>query len=617
MIFRKIQFDKNETDKVGLKEISLIDKPLGNVVALVGQNGAGKTRVLNLVKDYINHLNGRAIWHRYIDELPREIQNDYFFLFQQELKQPGNLYERKITNAQNFLTANRAILSKHVKFINSDDIKKVKGSLKNNLTFENIIKNNFTKDGAINEFQDFFTPDAFTFLKNRANTILKNRFRLFLKYNKDLGRINKEIEANEDNILFNVFQKYIQLFLGSEFSFDTEDNDDNELRSILMLDGAKFDIENLSPGQKILFSYAIFFFYLEVSTSTHIEESVIIIDEPELHLHPIAQIKLIDALRKIVENRGQLWIATHSIHILSHLNYDEIFMVKNGKIHTPNRTMPGNTLLELMGVDENVNHLNSFISSTSDWAYANFMTQCLKSPEVIFNIDTKDPQYILFKNFIIASEINLLDFGAGKGRLGYTINEDDKLSQRVNYFAFEPSLEFKESLLAVPNIRTVISDVNELGGYKFDVVLLCNVLHEIHPKEWLSVIENIRFILNYSGYLIIIEDNNLPKGERANDYGYLILNNRQIKTLFGGRELLELDKLSEKYEGRFSFCAIPRENMFVSKESVVQAISELNSSTYQAIKTMTLEGDVAKGRMYANLTQLYINSTIALEDMLR
>ena len=124
------------------------------------------------------------------------------------------------------------------------------------------------------------------------------------------------------------------------------------------------------------------------------------------------------------------------------------------------------------------------------------MAQCFKEPDVVFGNDPNDPQFILFRKFIEnSSKIDLLDFGAGKGRIGYTLNEDINVSQKTKYFAFEPDKGNYDLLNNVPNIQKVFSKAIEIPDNSFDCVLLCNVLHEIHPSEWKSSLEIIKRIL--------------------------------------------------------------------------------------------------------------------------
>ncbi len=62
--------------------------------------------------------------------------------------------------------------------------------------------------------------------------------------------------------------------------------------------------------------------------------SIILIDEPELSLHPKWQQRIIEVYKKIGEN-NQIIIATHSPHILGSVSNEKILILyrdENGKI---------------------------------------------------------------------------------------------------------------------------------------------------------------------------------------------------------------------------------------------------------------------------------------------
>ena len=64
------------------------------------------------------------------------------------------------------------------------------------------------------------------------------------------------------------------------------------------------------------------------------KNSIILIDEPELSLHPKWQQRIIEVYKKIGEN-NQIIIATHSPHILGSVSSENIFILyreENGKI---------------------------------------------------------------------------------------------------------------------------------------------------------------------------------------------------------------------------------------------------------------------------------------------
>ena len=62
--------------------------------------------------------------------------------------------------------------------------------------------------------------------------------------------------------------------------------------------------------------------------------SIILIDEPELSLHPKWQQRIIEVYKKIGEN-NQIILATHSPHILGSVSNENIFLLyrdEKGKI---------------------------------------------------------------------------------------------------------------------------------------------------------------------------------------------------------------------------------------------------------------------------------------------
>src|SRR5207253_10002372 len=74
----------------------------------------------------------------------------------------------------------------------------------------------------------------------------------------------------------------------------------------------------------------------------------------------------------------------------------------------------------------------------------------------------------------------------------------------------------------------------------FDVVIMCNVLHDLDPKDWLKLFQNqgiIANLLSDNGILLLVEDHQIPIGEIAYQKGFLVLDTPQLKELF---------KISEK-----------------------------------------------------------------------
>lgn len=641
----KIPIEKTRLKK--LKEIDLSKKALGSVVALVGKNGAGKTRVLDFVEGYVNTLDAEHFFEDYIEYLPISISKQSVDLIRrgkasliQYKNSSGAIQEQHkntIDQIYKSISGKIKLLSKaYIKVVDNDELQKIKESFNNNLTFEAILKNNhfdnlndqnflnqaqaqpqLMQNLVLNEFSSFNNNSTIDYLKKLSIDIVSEEFGLYIKNRTNPGIIIDEIKKNKSFQLFVKFQEYVKQFLGKDFDYK-QITQGNTVDSILHFNNEPFNLELFSPGQKTLFAYAILFFYLDTNSKTNIKDSIIIIDEPEKHLHPEAQIKLIDALKSIVKEKGQLWIATHSIHILSHLEYDEILMVKDDEIILPSRTTPGKSFNDLMGLENHILELSEFINSISDWAYGNFMCQCFKEPDVILGNDANDPQFKLFKEFILdKSNVKLLDFGAGKGRIGVTLKSDDEINKKIEYTAFEPDNENLEFLRAIPGTKNVYQNKDGIPNDSFDCVILCNVLHEIRPQEWIETLNSIKRVLTQGGFLLIIEDKFLPKGEEANEFGYLILGIEETKKLLKSTDAIEL-KLNEKeLSDRILFTAFRKEQINPDEKSVMIALELLNKNSYKRLKDLrkikNRESDLSIGRKYANETQLYINSTLAIE----
>lgn len=118
--------------------------------------------------------------------------------------------------------------------------------------------------------------------------------------------------------------------------------------------GAEFDINSLSSGEKQLFLRAMTLKMLNINNS------VILIDEPEISLHPKWQQKIVKVYEGIGEN-NQIIIATHSPHIVSSVKSESLkLLVKadNGIEILQGEEINGSygypverVLIELMGVE--------------------------------------------------------------------------------------------------------------------------------------------------------------------------------------------------------------------------------------------------------------------------
>ena len=71
----------------------------------------------------------------------------------------------------------------------------------------------------------------------------------------------------------------------------------------------RFTFQNLASGEKAALDLLLDI----IVTKTEYDEAIICIDEPEAHIHTKLQGQLLEELYRLISDKSQLWIATHSI----------------------------------------------------------------------------------------------------------------------------------------------------------------------------------------------------------------------------------------------------------------------------------------------------------------
>lgn len=662
MRFTNIHITENISQTKGIHEIKL--NRLSNVVAFIGKNGSGKSRILDLIEDNLfTSLTIPRLFDDSIFALPKVLEDfkahvssfkGHFLSIEKadvlnaKIKSnPNNIVlkeELLITNQQlkSLITHpnNRAQISafqqqftnkilpslkqNHLRRINNSEIRQLQQAIaetKNDptLPFENLFEN-IANNVNYNELKSL-NRSALKFLSKLPHQLAFDQY--------DCVANSKKIEDRVSYKRFISLKKLIKDFLNKDLTWEqhvsngslTESGNNVTFSGVWKINGRNFNYTEFSDGEKSLFAYALLFFLLDQNPKLSIKESIILIDEPELHLHPDSEINLIEGIRKAIGEKGQLIIATHSINILSHLNYEEIFMVKENAIKFPTHSTPGESLAELMSLDERVEKLTDFLSSISSWTYANFMAQCFSNPEVIQSSKPNDPQVMALKKTILeqmSKNTNiLLDFGAGKGRLYEQLKMDYDFIDRISYNALEPTLEFHNRLKEL-GASSIYKDHADLPENVFDVVVLCNVLHEINIDDWVPSLNKIIKSLKSDGFLIIIEAKCLAKGEKIGKIGYLLLDLEELKELFNLDSVPSEVKTSTS-ENKIVCAVLPKADLKqISLTNLKKCLTTLEINTLNKIEKLRQDEEVqAKsisfGRQSAFLSQQNINARLGLK----
>ena len=296
----------------GIKDLELSfkkDDKILDLIVLAGVNGSGKTTILESIKDFFDNKNNNNN-----DSGKSNINLEIFFeefekYSSYNLKRVKFLntfhYEKSDNNtsSQNQTINNFESLAKIIYVPAENKFEKVKTDTTTLLRisqFINIINSNVIKD----------IPSYIATRRNYLATIEED---LTMK------EVTNKV-LNEINGIFNILELDVKL---KGFS-----KDEKTMPIFENSAGEEFDINNLSSGEKQLFLRTLSIKMLEPNNS------IILIDEPELSLHPKWQQRIIEVYKKIGEN-NQIIVATHSPHILGSVSNENIFILyrnENGKI---------------------------------------------------------------------------------------------------------------------------------------------------------------------------------------------------------------------------------------------------------------------------------------------
>lgn len=311
----------------------------------------------------------------------------------------------------------------------------------------------------------------------------------------------------------------------------------------------------------------------------------------------------------------------------------------DGKISNAGRR-PELVLESLLGNEEGIAQLGTFTNLPAELASVRYATESLLPPQVLAG-GAGDPQVSQIQQALERVGRNgrplaLLDYGAGKGRLLEGLA--DLLSERgiaisdaIDYFAFDV---FEDDHLHCAKVVAEYYGKSQRIFHKedaffslkdaesIDVVVMTNVLHEIPPRLWPGIFSAESIIyrcLRSDGYLLVVEDQRIPVGEKAHEHGFLVLDTVHLKTLFAGTES---DVHSGRFivddarnDGRLKAHLISRALLNnVTDATVKRAIEQLRRTSHQEIQAVrTKDPSYKNGQLHGFWTQQFANASLFLE----
>lgn len=363
--------------------------------------------------------------------------------------------------------------------------------------------------------------------------------------------------------------------------------------------GRDTDDAALSPGQLYLIRMAVACYCNEQN-----ENVVFVLDEPELHLHPEAQISLIKLIRDKHPN-AQIWVSTHSLSLISFITVwdysSTVLVASNGQVKKLRSDSSG-LIYGLLGTNENMFAVKQFLHTPEAYACNRFAIECMRSPEVFDPIEKGNPENDLI-DIIFDKKSVIIDFGAGKCRLLEEMENVvgiDRI-QCSQYYAYEPypkdetRARAKEILGAHGFAEDrYYSDMDKLHADldgRADYIILVNVLHEIHPLGWEKVFSDIKRLLKKkNGTLIIVEQSELTVGESPSGDGFLMITEEGANKLFGQDKYKLIPHPNPKK--RIVSYRICEDNIDVNASRVKECVDTINKVSFKEISE--IKGDIQR-----------------------
>lgn len=617
MLIKEFRVPIEELVDVNLAAIEM--SRLGRFIALTGKNGAGKSRVLNKLNYYI-HSRNNAI--RNLRPHEQNSQNLRRMIANNPADPNISDWQRQLADSEKqiclakerLITENPSEVFSAIQFVpkqlNLSDPR------------------NFTK-GQLQEAHQATKQLGFEGFERKCFSYIQAMQDQYWEATHQNSTLDKSIREELIGD-YNKLVALIETLLKTSLSRSIEGN--------ATIFGKPLAESNLSDGQKILIQFIVAMH----AQKANLENTVFLMDEPENHLHPSALIEFLDSLIRGAK-RIQCFFATHSIPLLSYVSAQEpmsIWYVEEGKCGNAGRH-PEKVLNGLLGNEEQIASLHAFTSLPAQFAALNYAVESLAAP-LTLPLQPNDPQIAQINQLLsistAPSKRTVLDFGAGKGRLLVGLADTYTLAHRpiedeLDYLAFDAwpddreicgsaiSEVYKDNKPRYFGSREEFFSVRSDGSV--DVVVMCNVLHEIPPNEWLLTFNEESLIhraLRQDGYLLIIEDQRIPTGEKAHEFGFIVLDTAHLRTLFAVTDNDCSNGLfvahDYRKDGRLKGHLISKKLLGrLNSDTRKDAIKQLQSTAMQKIRQLRNgPPSYINGQANGFWTQQFANTSLFLEQ---
>ena len=294
---------------------------LSDLVVIAGPNGVGKTKIKNAIVHIFQHSGNPPAGSSVILEATNNTERKTWGVNEFSLPQQS---------FWSFFATNNKRLKSKSRLIQIDSNRSVESIQFQQLTFNQI---------GDPENEDIAYNYGFNNVKNRFADICKTLHRLKSKEVTSVYKeYNQNVSTDKDDVTLNKLadptEKYIELFGKLLYPKQMQPIDINSTTIQYKDDeGVVRNFDRLSSGERevVVLTFDIL--------TQHPTDCIILIDEPEVHLHPELTFRLIKVLKSIGE-RNQFFLFTHSPDIIGNaLDTGVHFMRPKSKITSGNQVI--------------------------------------------------------------------------------------------------------------------------------------------------------------------------------------------------------------------------------------------------------------------------------------
>lgn len=621
MHLTSLAINSHIASRLGLRENTMRD--LGSLVVLVGENGCGKTRLLEAM-DWLLRRTRHIGYGRLLELRASQVKQAKFF--QALANDPYDHTHYTIAGANSDLEVYKALLAPLEGFeLTCADSEDAETALSTYCALGDLLRSSVTKNREHFARLSVSVPRG----DDLTDPLLVAAPLVYI-----------------DDVCLRYATSIKEMSVGLHSAHGSAESDYERLRDLLgnlagvslnivdrstQIDGRDVHHTTFSDGQMTLFRVAVML-HSKVLANAAVP---IQIDEPERYLHPSRLVGLINTLRAHLPH-AQLWIATHSLSLTAHLAAIEpraIWFGEKGFFERAGLAQE-KVVTGLLGGVSGAEQISDFCVRADQFAACAFSADCLLPPETA-TYKEGDPQIRQIREFIAgerARPLTVVDIGAGQGRLidGLAHSMGDELTAAVSYYAIEPNESARN--VCAERVRRYFGDSTarvfasaqeflESTARKADVAVLANVLHEIEIECWVSVLRDADAMLEETGSLLIVEDTRLPRGELAHANGFLVLETEALCALFAAdKDADGVRHIAASRGGaRLQATAFRKPRLSavttLSIENALRLQMGTSALSIRDLRRSSHKPNYRLGHEHAYHTQLLANLTLALEDV--